>query len=74
MAHEEILSPVTGTLFKCKFADGELVEDGEEIALIESMKMTMPVYARSNGKISYNFNEGAMVPADEVIAEIQIDD
>jgi biotin carboxyl carrier protein len=71
---EEILCPCTATLLSTNnLKDGDFVQEGTEVAVLESCKMMIPIDTGSTGKIRYNFTVGQMVPADEVLAEIQIE-
>jgi urea carboxylase len=47
-----IESPVPGSLWKITVAAGDMVEAGQTIAIVESMKMEMAVVAPSVGRIS----------------------
>ena len=43
---------VTGTIWKIEVAEGEAVEEGDTLVIIESMKMEMPVEAENPGTVS----------------------
>jgi acetyl-CoA carboxylase biotin carboxyl carrier protein len=47
----DILSPITGTVWKVEKGAGEHVEAGEAIVILESMKMEIPVEAPRSGQI-----------------------
>lgn len=44
----EILSPVSGTVWKVEVVVGQEVEDGDEFMILESMKMEIPVLSEMN--------------------------
>ncbi|WP_018024185.1 acetyl/propionyl/methylcrotonyl-CoA carboxylase subunit alpha [Corynebacterium ulceribovis] len=54
--------PYTGTLVGWKVEDGDEVEEGQTIAIIEAMKMESPVHAPQAGKVQL----AALNPGDEV--------
>jgi acetyl-CoA carboxylase biotin carboxyl carrier protein len=43
---------ITGTVWKIEVAVGDTVEEGDVVAILESMKMEMPVEAEDEGKVS----------------------
>ena len=45
---KEIKSHVTGTIWKIEVAVGEQVEEDDDLIIIESMKMEMPVVAEQD--------------------------
>ena len=50
------------------FADNEVVEEGQEIAVLESMKTEVPVTANSAGTITWLVVEGQTVSAGQTLA------
>ena len=49
MSRIEVKSEVTGTVFQIEKAVGDTVEEGDEILILESMKMEIPVLAPCGG-------------------------
>ena len=49
-------------------ADNEVVEEGQEIAVLESMKTEVPVTAASAGTITWLVIEGQTVSGGQVLA------
>jgi acetyl-CoA carboxylase biotin carboxyl carrier protein len=43
---------ITGTVWKIEVAVGDTVEEGDVVAILESMKMEMPVEAEDEGTVS----------------------
>ncbi len=43
---------ITGTVWKIEVAIGDTVEEGDVVAILESMKMEMPVEAEDEGTVS----------------------
>jgi biotin carboxyl carrier protein len=52
MAQMKVLSEVTGSVWKLLKKPGDTVSAGDEIMLIESMKMEIPVIAEEDGTIA----------------------
>ena len=42
---------ITGTIWKIEVAVGDTVEEGDTVAILESMKMEMPVEAEDEGTV-----------------------
>jgi acetyl-CoA carboxylase biotin carboxyl carrier protein len=42
---------ITGTVWKIEVAVGDSVEEGDTVAILESMKMEMPVEAEASGTV-----------------------
>jgi acetyl-CoA carboxylase biotin carboxyl carrier protein len=49
---ERVEAPVTGSVWKVECAVGDVVEEGDVLVVLESMKMEIPVEADSDGRIS----------------------
>ena len=43
---------ITGTVWKIECAVGDAIEEGDTVAILESMKMEMPVESPTAGKVS----------------------
>lgn len=52
MARSEVLAPVTGTVWKIEKSIGDTVAQGDEIMILESMKMEVAVEAPADGKLT----------------------
>jgi biotin carboxyl carrier protein len=52
MAQMKVLSEVTGSVWKLLKQPGDRIAAGDEIMLIESMKMEIPVIAEEDGTLS----------------------
>lgn len=48
----EVKSPMAGTIFELIAAVGDEVEEGDELVILESMKMEIPVEAPVGGSVS----------------------
>jgi acetyl-CoA carboxylase biotin carboxyl carrier protein len=42
---------ITGTVWKIECAVGDVIEEGDTVAILESMKMEMPVEAEDEGTV-----------------------
>ncbi len=71
----EIKAHITGTIWKIPVKDGEEVEEGDTLVILESMKMEMPIEADDDGKvIEIRAKEGQAVNEGDVILVIEEDD
>ena len=48
----EVEAHITGTVWKIECAVGDEIEEGDTVAILESMKMEMPVEAEDCGKVA----------------------
>ncbi len=48
----DVLSPVSGTVFRIEVSPGQAVQTGDLLAVIESMKMEIPVEAECDGTVA----------------------
>ncbi|MGE4370731.1 MAG: acetyl-CoA carboxylase biotin carboxyl carrier protein subunit [Burkholderiaceae bacterium] len=72
MAKVEIISPVTGTVWKVERAVGDKVQEGDVIMILESMKMEIPVEAEEAGVITeIKVEPGVSVEEDQVLCVIE---
>ncbi len=72
MENVDTVSSVTGVVWKIEKKIGDSVDEGEQIMILESMKMEIPVEAPAGGKIiSINVNEGDGVEENQIIAVIE---
>ena len=66
-----VASPMQGTVVKVAVADGDIVEEGQLVVVLEAMKMEQPVNAHKAGTItSLAVEAGATVTAGQVMCEI----
>ncbi len=66
----DVPAPVAGTVHAWKVAEGDEVEEGELIAVMEAMKMEMQVHAHRAGRIALRTAAGVFVAAGLPIATI----
>jgi len=68
----KIESDVSGSMWKLIASPGDMVEADAEIAIIESMKMEIPVVAPRAGKLArFLVAEGEAVAEGQAVAEIE---
>jgi biotin carboxyl carrier protein len=69
MAETKVLSEISGSVWKILVKPGDKVEEEQPIAILESMKMEIPVLAPEGGTIvEIKVNEGNPVSEGELIA------
>lgn len=68
----EVLSPITGSVWKVLVQPGSEVTEGESLVILESMKMEIRVKSPRNGKVAeLRVNEGDSILEDDIIAIIE---
>jgi len=64
----EVEAHITGTVWKIECAVGDRIEEGDTVAILESMKMEMPVEAEDPGVVvEVLCEEGQSVNEGEVL-------
>ncbi|HEX5129672.1 MAG TPA: biotin/lipoyl-binding carrier protein [Usitatibacter sp.] len=72
MASIEVKSVVTGSVWKIVASVGQSLAPGDEIMVLESMKMEIPVVADDGGTLKeIRVAEGASVSEGQVVAVIE---
>jgi biotin carboxyl carrier protein len=67
----EIRAEMVANVWRVLVSEGDQVEDGDTLVILESMKMEIPVLAENSGVISkLHVAEGDVVQEDELIAVI----
>ncbi len=68
----EVTSPMVGKIFKIEVKVGDAVAEGDEVVILEAMKMEMPVVSPIDGTVKeINVAVGDAVESDTVIAVIE---
>ena len=66
-----LTAPMQGTIVKVHVAEGDIVEQGQAVAIVEAMKMEQPLTAHRDGVIaSLAMEAGVGVSAGQVLCEI----
>jgi pyruvate carboxylase subunit B len=67
----QITSPMPGTVLRVLVSVGQAVKTGDELIILEAMKMEQPIKSTADGIISaINVNQGDVVESGEVVAVI----
>tara|TARA_Y200000002_G_C22072744_1_gene411260 strand:- start:102 stop:329 length:228 start_codon:yes stop_codon:yes gene_type:complete len=66
-----ILSEISGSIWRINCKVGDVIEKGQEVLIIESMKMEIPVISNISGTVvSILVDEGEMVSEDQKLIEL----
>lgn len=69
---ELIRCPLPGKLYEYSFQEGDEVQEGDMIAIVESMKMLNEIYSEHSGTITKLFHfVNDHIPADGELMEIE---
>lgn len=68
----EVKAQMAGTVFEVKVKQGDSVEAGQMVVILESMKMEIPVEAENSGVVAdVRVAEGDFVNEDDVLVVIE---
>ena len=68
---EEVRAEMVANVWKVVVSQGDSVEEGDTLVILESMKMEIPVVAETGGTVQeLKVNEGDVVQEGDVIAVI----
>lgn len=68
----EIKAEMAGNLWKLLVTEGETVTSGQDVAILESMKMEIPVSANQDGVLKeLKRTEGDFLNEDDIIAVLE---
>ncbi|MGY5392484.1 acetyl/propionyl/methylcrotonyl-CoA carboxylase subunit alpha [Acinetobacter sp. NigerLNRRAM0016] len=68
---EHLLAPINGVISAWKVKSGEQVEQGQVVAIMEAMKMEVPVQAHQTGVLEIIMQQGLSCHAEDIIASIR---
>ena len=72
MAQENVEFPITGKITSVNVKQGDAVNEGDVLCLIESMKMENPILAPVNGKVvKIDISAGQVVEVGQLVATIE---
>lgn len=64
----DVVAPMAGKIIKVLVNIGDAVQEDDELAILEAMKMEMPIVAPASGSVKeIKISEGANIEADQVI-------
>ncbi|MBL7226332.1 MAG: acetyl-CoA carboxylase biotin carboxyl carrier protein subunit [Desulfobacteraceae bacterium] len=68
----EITAPMGGKIIDVKVTAGDIVNEGDEVIILEAMKMELPVVAPVSGTVKeVKCNKGDAVEADVVLVILE---
>jgi len=68
----EVIASMAGNMWKINVNVGDHVEAGEDVAILESMKMEIPISAEDSGTVKeIKVNEGDFINEGDVVAIIE---
>lgn len=68
----EVEAHITGTVWKIECAVGDEVAEGDTVAILESMKMEMPVEAEDSGTVvEIRCEEGQAVSEGDILVVLE---
>jgi len=68
----DVKAPMGGKVIDVLVKPGDTVEEGEEVVIIEAMKMEMPIVSDDAGTVkAVNCKEGDAVEADAVLVVLE---
>lgn len=68
----EVISNMTGNVWKIVVGEGDKVTAGQDVAILESMKMEIPISAEVDGEVEEIIaNEGDFVNDGDVILKLK---
>jgi acetyl-CoA carboxylase biotin carboxyl carrier protein len=68
----EVVASMAGSVWKILVKAGDQVEEGQDVVILESMKMEIPIAAEFDGTVKeVKVNEGDFVNEGDVILEVE---
>jgi acetyl-CoA carboxylase biotin carboxyl carrier protein len=72
---ENVDAHITGTVWKIEVAEGDRVDEGDTVVILESMKMEMPVEAEASGTVDAILcEEGQAVDEGQPLVRLRTED
>lgn len=73
MARKDIRAEISGTVISIIAKPGDAVAEGDTIALIEAMKMEIPVVSSDTGQVAeLRVSEGDVIAENALVAIIEV--
>ncbi|NLY80708.1 MAG: acetyl-CoA carboxylase biotin carboxyl carrier protein subunit [Lysinibacillus sp.] len=67
-----VKASMAGTVWKIVVSEGEQVQEGQDVVILESMKMEIPIAAETSGVVKKILvNEGDFINEDDGLVEIE---
>ncbi len=68
----EIVASMAGNVWKVLVKVGDQVEEGQDVVILESMKMEIPIAAEAGGTVKeVKVNEGEFVNEGDIIVKVE---
>jgi acetyl-CoA carboxylase biotin carboxyl carrier protein len=68
---KQVVASMAGSVWKILVQVGDQVEEGQDVAILESMKMEIPIMAEAKGKvIQIQVREGDFVNEGDLLLEL----
>ena len=68
----KITAVMAGNVWKILVRHGDQVEEGQDVAILESMKMEIPIVAEFGGTVKeVKVNEGDFVNEEDILIELE---
>jgi acetyl-CoA carboxylase biotin carboxyl carrier protein len=68
----QVVASMAGSVWKIVVSVGDQVEEGQDVVILESMKMEIPIAAESSGLVKQIFvQEGDFVNEGDVLLELE---
>lgn len=68
----EVMASMAGNVWKILVKAGDQVEEGQDVVILESMKMEIPIAAEFDGTVKeVKVNEGDFVDEGDVLIEME---
>lgn len=67
-----IVASMAGSVWKVLVAEGDTITEGQDVVILESMKMEIPIAAEKTGVVKkIHINEGDFVNDDDVLIDVE---
>lgn len=73
MARHEVVATVTGSVWMAVVAAGQKISAGEQVVILECMKMEIPLASEVSGTVESVLENGTVVEEGQVVAVIVTD-
>jgi acetyl-CoA carboxylase biotin carboxyl carrier protein len=68
----DVCAHITGTVWKIEVAEGDAIQSGQTLVVLESLKMEMPVEAPDSGRVArIAVSVGQAVDEGDVLVELE---
>ncbi len=68
----EVKASMAGNVWKVLVKQGDTVEEGQDVVILESMKMEIPIAAETGGTVAeVKINEGDFVNEEDVLVTLE---